>query len=431
MLLRLPTVVLALLAASSDALADGCKFARTGRLVPEREQRALIEWADGTETLTLAVRSDPTTEGNVWVVPVRAPATRVSAEPVEEFPAVTYYETLRSRADRRLREFVQVTAVLDSGGLLCPVLLAGVGGCGGDSAGRSAVEHSRVEKLGMVVTVVSAESKAELERYLDGQGIDRAAADLSSLDDYFGPGGYAFVCGWLSGRAVPVTASAIKVVFPSPTAWYPLKPTRVYTDPLETVVYVRGFVKPAEGITLKGLKCEYVYGNVQSLTLEKMFDREHQHDLLFGGYSLSWPLHPLTRVALPTNPKNWDQDLELVPGTTATGTVALAITGQPGDNALFASALLGALLGSFLPCVTVPRARRRPIDWLAGALTGAAIVLTIWASLAVFFLWRTIRLQGQKYSLAEYFALPVLALAHLAIVYAACQGLGAWLATDG
>ena len=51
------------------ARADGCKFRTDGRKVPEREQRAFIEWENGTETLHVAALADPTTEGTVWIVP--------------------------------------------------------------------------------------------------------------------------------------------------------------------------------------------------------------------------------------------------------------------------------------------------------------------------------------------------------------------------
>src|SRR5262249_42010449 len=153
----------ALVCALTPALrADGCKFAFDGRLVSEREQRAVIEWDDGTETMYVAALSDPTAAGSVWVVPVRAAAAAGRAEPVEEFPTVVYYESLRGRAELQLRDAVALAAVLDSGGLCCPLF---IGGCGGASSG-AAVEVSRVEKLGMVVTVVSAETRAEVERYL-------------------------------------------------------------------------------------------------------------------------------------------------------------------------------------------------------------------------------------------------------------------------
>ena len=69
----LPLALVSLSALPLGAHADGCKFALNGRFVPEREQRAMIEWANGTETLYVAALSDPTTEGSVWVVPVPRP----------------------------------------------------------------------------------------------------------------------------------------------------------------------------------------------------------------------------------------------------------------------------------------------------------------------------------------------------------------------
>jgi hypothetical protein len=402
----------------THARADGCKFASDGRKVPEREQRAFVEWADGTETLHVAALGDPTAEGTVWVVPIRAPAAAVRAEPVDTFPAVTYYEALVGRAERQLRGAVLLAAVLDSGGVCCPCL---VGGCGGAKS-PSAAEASRVEKLGMVVTVVSAESRAALERYLDAQGVNRAAADLSSLAPYFGQADFAFACGWVARREQPVAATGLKVVFPSPTVWFPLRPTRAYTDPVQTVVYVRGFVKPARGCELPDLRCEYAFGHVEALGVGQSFaDREYR-----GG-----KLDPLTRVTLTTDPQKWDRDLELVPGTTPVGTVAAAVTGWAGFLGPLWSALLGAALGLAIPRLTVPKAERRRIDWLAGALIGAAIVLTVWASALVFWAWRRMRFRDRPARPQLYVVLPVLAVAHFAVVLGACNGLIAWMKAGG
>ena len=302
------------------ARADGCKFMTDGRKVPEREQRAFIEWANGIETLYVAALADSTTEGTVWVVPVRAVATSVRAEPVELFPAVVYYESLKNRAERRLRDAISITGMLNSGGLCCFPFM---GGCGGGAASKSAVEVSRVEKLGMIVVVLSAESRAALEQYLDAQGVNRAAADLTSLEPYFGKSDFAFVCGWVAKRDEPVTATGLKVVFPSPSLWFPLQPTRAYSDPVETVVYVRGFVKPAPGCVLPSLKCQYIYGAMKELSVNQAFSEGKQSEY-HGHYS--GPLEELTRITLTTDPQKWDRDLELVPGTTAVGTVALTVT---------------------------------------------------------------------------------------------------------
>ena len=152
-------------------------------------------------------------------------------------------------------------------------------GVAGDvAAPKTADEVSRIEKLGMIVTVVSAKSRSEMERYLQTQGINPTTVDLSSLDGYFGEEGYAFVSGWVAKRSEPVQATGLKIIFPSPTIWFPLKPTRVYTDPVETVVYVRGFVKPADGCDLPNLKCEYVYADIKKKGVQETFRRDDPLD---------------------------------------------------------------------------------------------------------------------------------------------------------
>lgn len=430
MRLHIPAAVALLLAGQPLARADGCKFHHTGRLVPEREQRAFVEWADGTETLYVATLADPTSDGSVWVVPVRAAAPVVRAEPVEEFPAVTYYDSVASAAERRLKEWIAVTALMDSGGCCLPFVL---GGCSGAPAAKSAVEMSRVERLGMVVTVVSAGSRAAIEQYMDAQGVNRAAADLSSLEPYFGKDGFAFVCGWVGLRNEPVTATGLKVVFPSPTLWFPLLPTRAYTEPVETVVYARGFVKPAAGCDLPGLRCEYVGGTVESRGVRQAFadGRPRRETDWSRPLYESGRLERLTRVALTNDPQQWDRDLELVPGTTPTGTAAVAVVGWGGFLGPLWSALLGAALGLVLPWVAIPDSERRRRDWLAGALTGAAIAGTVWASVVVYSAWRWRRFPGSPSRLELFALLPLLAAAHFGVVWAVCHGLMAWIAAAG
>lgn len=395
--------------------ADGCKFASDGRLVPEREQRAMIDWANGVETLHVAALSDPTADGTVWVVPVRAGATVVRAEPVESFPAVTYYETLRGRAEWQLREGIAVTGLLDSGGLCCPLF---IGGCGGATA-SSAVEESRVEKLGMVVTVVTADTRASLEQYLDAQGVDRKAADLSSLGPYFGRDGFSFVCGWVARRDVPSTAAALRVEFPSPTRWFPLLPTRAYDHPITTVVYARGFVKPVPGCDLPGLTSEAVYASIESKGVGQAFESGGQRSV--WEYHYSGNLEPLTRVTLAADPRRWDRDLELVPGTTAAGTLSQFILWCGPPVGFLCSGVLGAALGLLLPLFTITGGERRWVDWVAGAATGAAILLSIWASAVVFSVWRGARFWSGPWQTNRYVVLPILAIAHFAIVFAVCR----------
>src|SRR5205823_11096780 len=125
---------------------------------------------------------------------------------------------------------------------------------------------------------------------------------------------------------------------------------------------------------LPGLRCEYVYAGVEARGVGQTFTQNWRYR---SRPNLSKPLARFTRVTLTTDPQRWDRDLELVPGTTAVGTAALAVTGWVGFLGPLWSGLLGAALGLLIPVLTVPKAERWRIDWFIGLLTGAAIVLTI------------------------------------------------------
>src|SRR5262245_64472629 len=74
------------------ASGDGCVIARQGKYVAEKEQRAYIEWEDGQERLYVATRTEASTDATLWILPVPAKPRHVQAEPVEQFPHVSYTE---------------------------------------------------------------------------------------------------------------------------------------------------------------------------------------------------------------------------------------------------------------------------------------------------------------------------------------------------
>src|SRR5262249_55073427 len=155
---------------------------KKGRYVPEREQQAVIEWRDGQERLYVATRADPAGGPSLWMVPVRASPTQVRAEPVEQLPRVYERGRIVEPALKRVEEAITLTCLLDSG--LFPCL--SFGGFGGGSAKGNAKEgdveeFQRVERLGMVVVVLSVRSPKALDQYLATNGVDARAADLSAL----------------------------------------------------------------------------------------------------------------------------------------------------------------------------------------------------------------------------------------------------------
>ncbi|HKB05506.1 MAG TPA: hypothetical protein VKD90_24995 [Gemmataceae bacterium] len=208
-----------------------------------------------------------------------------------------------------------------------------------------------------------------------------------------------------------------------------MRPTRAYRHPVQTIVYVRGFVNPAPGSELPGLRCEYVFGSVEQRGVRQSFEPPRPD--VETGARRAGPLDEMTRVTLTPDPQQWDRDLELVPGTTAAGTMALAVTGWAGKYALVWSILLGATLGLLLPVVTVRGADRQSADWLFGVLSGAAVAFSLWACLAVFGIWRSLRSEWRPRRPVAYAAVPALAVAHFGIVYGVCRGLAAWIVSEG
>jgi hypothetical protein len=136
-------------------------------------------------------------------------------------------------------------------------------------------------------------------------------------------------------------------------------------------------------------------------------------------------------VTLKDDPQSWNQDLELEPGATTGGQVNLALTGWVQDIGLGWSAIIGALLGLSLPLVTIPRADRRFIDYLGGALTGGAIMFTIWASALVFAGWRWVRFGDGLGSPRRILSLVGLAVAHFLSVLAIYLLLVTWFVREG
>src|SRR5262245_36854070 len=371
---RLGPVVLALVSGLVLAPAvrgDGAIINKKGRYVPEREQQAVIEWHDGQERLYVATRADPAGGPSLWMVPVRASPTQVRAEPAEQLPRVYERGRVVEPALSKLREAIFLTCLLDSG--LFPCLFFAASG-GKDAVKKDGVEEfQRVERLGMVVVVLSVQSPEALDRYLAENGVDARAADLSALKPYLGSKEYALVCGWATQAAKKVSARALRIDFPSPVVFYPLRPTRVYDSDVRTALFVRGLVRPVEGISLPGLRCDYLQGRID----EPRAPRDDKAKL-----------EPITRVELTSPPASWDQDLVLEAGAPVAVKAALFIGDLSLDHLWAASGVVGAVLALFLPWVVLPKGARRLTDWVWATVVGASICLTVYASALAFVAWR-------------------------------------------
>src|SRR5262245_9100577 len=386
---RIVPALLCCLALPLVARGDGCVIDRLGRYVPEQEQLAFIEWQDGQERLYVGTRTAPTDQPSLWIVPVRSSPDRVQAEPVETAPQVVYYQPIVARAKQTLNEALFLTALLDSG--LAPCGLLAFAGCpaGGLPAKGDVREYQRIEKLGMVVVVLTARSAEALDGYLTANGVNTTAANLVALEPYLGhQEEFALVCGWLAAGGQKLAARGVRVDFPTPTIFYPLQPTRVYESEVRTVVYVRGLVQPVADLGVPGAQCQYVRGTVKEINLGYSFAAPRS---LGGGY-LGLPppdatLEPLTRVEMTSAPSSWTRDLVLEPGAPAGVEVARLIDTLGLGGLWGASIVLGMLLAVFLRWAVVPREKRRRTDWLWAVAVGATTGLSLWVSTLVFLAW--------------------------------------------
>jgi hypothetical protein len=385
---RIVPVLLCCLALPLNARGDGCVIDRLGRYVPEQEQLAFIEWQDGRQRLYVATRTASSDQPSLWIVPIRARADRVEAEPIEAAPQVVYYQPIVGRARERLEEAIVMTAVLDTGLFACAALP--FIGCAGDKAskGGDVHEHQRVEKHGMVVTVVTAKSTEGLDRYLAANGVSTSAAKLISLTPYLGQQDeYALVCGWLTKSGQEMTARAVRVDFPTPAIFYPLQPTRVYETKIPTVVYVRGLVRPTADLAVPGVQCQYLRGAVEERNLGYSLATSERSSNRKRRPPPDATLELLTRVEVTSAPSSWTDDLVLEPQAPPAIEVARIID-RGGLPLLWGlSAILGMLLSLPLPWAILQREDRRRTDWLWAAAVGAATGLSVWVSILVFLAW--------------------------------------------
>jgi hypothetical protein len=377
-------VVIAGLAMPAFVRADGLVLARQKGLhfVAEKEQRAYIECDAGHERLHVATRTEANANPTLWIVPVPAEAAQVRAEPAEFYPHVGAERSVVASARAVIRQ-IRATALLADAGLAG--VFATTTKVHSVFAGISGVQVSQhVEKLGMVVEVLSAESPDALDAYLAEKQVPVRAGDINSLQPYF-QAGHAFVCGWSIAPGLSNEARCLQIDFPSAAAFFPLRPSSVYPGDIRTVVYVRGWFHPRPGHSIPGLTCRYIFGGLahEGLILDQTNTSK-----------------PLTRVEVSGSPQQWDQDLILDPGEPLAVQVAQGIGALGSKVVPWSAAVLGLILGTFLPFLVFDRNERRGPDFIWSSAVGAAIALTIFASALVFAVWCYFRIPaGQRASL--------------------------------
>jgi hypothetical protein len=186
------------------------------------------------------------------------------------------------------------------------------------------------------------------------------------------------------------------VVFPTPTIFYPLQPTRIYETQVRTVVYVRGLVRATADLAVQGVECKYLRGVVKDVNLGYSFA---SHARLGGGYLGSPPpgstLELLTRVEVTSPPPLWNHDLSLEPGAPTAIELARFIDANGPPLLWGTSIVLAMILAVALPWGVVPLPHRHWTDWLYALAVGAGTGLSIWVAALVFVGWIKLRVDDR------------------------------------
>lgn len=372
--------------------ADGCIFGKGGKYIPEKEQRAFIEWNDGQERLFVATRTEKTAGPTVWIVPVPADPKAVKAEPVEKFPHVFATKSAVKGAQDNLAAAVVLTFCANSGSLIAVLPWD----THASSQYKTAVAvgsvkvHQHVEKLGMIVEVITADSSDALDAYLANKKMGIRSTDIKALEPYMKEK-YTLICGWALDGKDAMSARALRIDFPCPSVFFPLRPTRVYEGDIDTTFFVRGWFKPTAGAQLHDLKCSYMEGRVSDIALDVIMEKGEPLTPKMREILDSLGLEPVTQVRLSRSPRNWTHDLTMDSGTPLAIDVALTIQNRPLLLWLV-SILMSLALSILLPFAVIPTGSRRWTDWVWAAGTGMCLGLTIIVSALVFYQWCRLRL---------------------------------------
>jgi hypothetical protein len=292
---------------------------------------------------------------------------------------VRFERNVVTAARTYLKNASLVTVVMDTG--LVPLCCLTFGGCGAEAKKAGEVDvHQHVEKLGMVVEVLTAKSSNALDSYLSSKELHFSAANIAAIAPYLNQE-YTLICAWAASESAKPTARAIQIEFPSPVIFYPLRPTSVYQSPVVTSIYIRGYVLPQTGTAPSGPKCHYVMGRVGEMDPD-------MEDEKAGSLAALGKNEPLTRVELPNQPSLWTQDLVLESGKPAPILVCQLVEEVGGRLPWLLSLGLSIVLAPLLPHLVVPRDQRSWRDLIWAELVGAAMALTIYAAAIVFCIWR-------------------------------------------
>jgi hypothetical protein len=325
-------------------------------LISENEQLCVISYNHGMQNMLLSIYLAPselTGENAVWLFPVPANPLDVTIDINKEFPSFTGVDIQRSAAEKLSGAFSLMRYTQGYPLLYLPPstrrITAGGLSTGGGSAtveNEEVTVHSKVEKMGLTMELISTTEGNAFHDYLSTKGLNLAEAHISLLDSYIGQA-YSFVVAYVSDLeqfkaeteaiwwggvqsderfllkrdvedyvreeggdevtaarylnqlhgtdVIPiVNMASLSITFPTERMYYPLKPTSLYGSKIvPATIVVLGHVSPN------------FYPDIENTSEVEYYISEEYHPAenlrwLFNGES---EVHDLQYTKISLNPK--------------------------------------------------------------------------------------------------------------------------------
>jgi hypothetical protein len=186
-------------------IADGVVFhPDSWRPLEENEQRAAIAYQNEFEKMIIAIDFRMNDKA-VWIFPLPAKPEKIAIDVVTEFPGFS---------GRNIEKSIQRNLMSIPLGIVYPAfILAPTEEIYPLKAGileerTGVIIHEHLEKEGVIVELVTAESGNALYNYLTNKGLKVEKSAISIFDSYIGKE-YSFVVAWISSS---INTSAIRYV---------------------------------------------------------------------------------------------------------------------------------------------------------------------------------------------------------------------------
>lgn len=353
--------------------------------VTEDEQVAVIVHRNGVQKMILAINFQAEKdEKALWILPLPGTPGQTRVDVLEAFPRFLGRDPL-GNARRRLNETFALIACSQLYPAIPMALMPTLAGVKQSSG--SVLVHEEVDKHGIHVEVITADSLEALTAYLQKKEVNLQPDQLKTFGPYLSKK-YTLILAWISSlqelqEAFPDYKKesafslgrrpCLYVEFPTEKAFFPLRPTSAYGKEMVPVrLYVMDYVEPETSPALKEL-----------LKVSYFVQRKWYDDTAPKRFIADLPAKniPYTYISVNTAAENFTDDLWFMPTTPKSIWYAGQIEAL-GEKGALAFALVLIALFSYVSAGLAGL-------WLFGR----------WKEFALFGLWNLLTLYGLSIAL--------------------------------